>query len=72
MIAMLIWPEYIYISFAILSFLFMIYSVPVRTIMLNLAHELPDYKDHVSENQLIVEMFLIAGRIGALAMLYFF
>ena len=72
MISMLIWPEYIYIFFAILSFLFMIYSVPMRTIMLNLAHELPDYKYHVSENQMIVEMFIMAGRIGALVMLYFF
>lgn len=69
--AMIYFPEYVIAFTAILIFLFVLYSVPVRVIIQNVFHEIKGYEKIVSENTAIQELYVMTWRIGALFALYF-
>lgn len=69
--AMIYFPEYVIAFTAILTFLFVLYSVPVRVIIQNVFHEVKGYEKIVSENTAIQELYVMTWRIGALFALYF-
>lgn len=71
MIWMILFPKYVIIFTAILTFLFVLYSVPVRVIIQNVFHEIKSYEKIVSENTAIQELFVMSWRIWALISLYF-
>jgi hypothetical protein len=71
MVCMILFPQFVILLTAILTFLFVLYSVPVRVIIQNVFHEVKWYQKIVSENTAIQEMFIMWGRIMALVCLYF-
>lgn len=68
---MIFFPEYVIVFTAILTFLFILYSVPIRVIIQNVFHEVKWYEKIVSENTAIQEIFVMSWRIWALVWLYF-
>jgi hypothetical protein len=52
-------PKYVIIFTAILTFLFVLYSVPVRVIIQNVFHEIKGYEKIVSENTAIQELYVM-------------
>ncbi len=69
--AMIYFPEYIIVFTAILTFLFVLYAVPIRVIIQNIFHEVKGYEKIVSENTALQELFVMSWRIWALISLYF-
>jgi len=71
MIWMILFPKYVIVFTAILTFLFVLYSVAVRVIIQNVFHEVKWYEKIVSENTALTEIFVMSWRIWALLSLYF-
>lgn len=71
MILIILLPQYIVLFTAVLGFLFIVYSTPVRVIMSNMFHKVKWYKKIVSEQMAFQEIFVMSGRMWALSALYF-
>jgi hypothetical protein len=57
---MIYFPEYIIVFTAILTFLFVLYAVPIRVIIQNIFHEVKGYEKIVSENTALQELFVMS------------